>query len=301
MKILITGGTGFIGRQLCRKLLDRGDELTVLSRSHDQVKSHCGASVTPLASLTTLTAADTFDAIVNLAGAPIADMRWSDKRKTGLIESRIGITHQLIDYIKRTEQKPTCLISGSAVGYYGDSGDQLLDEASPFHDEFTHRLCRDWEAAAIEAEQEGLRVCLLRTGLVVGRNGGFLSKMLLPFRLCLGGRLGDGKQWMSWIHMDDLVGLILFLLDHAELSGPFNGTAPNPVTNSEFTRTLAKSLQRIAFLPIPAATLRIAMGEMSRLLLTGQRVLPKRALDAGFEFRFTRLGPALNDVLKKSR
>lgn len=297
MNILITGGSGFIGSQLCKKLLERNDQLTVLSRSPDSVKSRCGASITPLASLAALTAEDKFDAIINLAGEPIADARWSDQQKSALIESRIGTTHQLINYIKRAKQKPECLISGSAVGYYGDGGDQPLDENSPFHDEFTHRLCRDWEAAAHEAEQQGVRVCLLRTGLVVGRNGGFLSKMLLPFKLCLGGRLGDGKQWMSWIHLFDLIAMILFLLDHHELHGPFNGTAPEPVNNADFTRSLAKTLHRIAPFPIPAITLRIAMGEMSRLLLTGQRVLPKRALDAGFEFKFTRLESALDETL----
>ncbi|MCF6282973.1 MAG: TIGR01777 family oxidoreductase [Candidatus Polarisedimenticolaceae bacterium] len=299
MKILITGGTGFIGTPLCHKLLAAGHTLTVLSRSASRVKERCGRSVTALQSLESLSAEDSFDAIINLAGEPIADARWSEARKVQLMESRIGITQQLIDYIKRAKQKPSVLISGSAVGYYGDSGDQPLDESSPFHDEFTHHLCHDWEAAASKAEAEGVRLCLLRTGLVVGRNGGFLAKMLLPFKLCLGGRLGDGKQWMSWVHLDDLVNLILHLLNHSELDGPFNGTAPNPVSNAEFTRTLAHSLHRIAPIPIPAITLKVAMGEMSRLLLTGQRVMPKRALDSGFKFQFEQLSSALNDVLNR--
>jgi uncharacterized protein (TIGR01777 family) len=297
MKILITGGSGFIGRSLCQQLLERGDELTVLSRSPSNIASRCGKTVHALSSLDELKPDDHFGAIINLAGEPIADARWSDQKKGQLRESRIDITHQLIDYIKRAKQKPQTLISGSAVGYYGDSGDALLDEQSPFHDEFTHQLCRDWETAASEAAELGVRVCLLRTGLVVGRKGGFLSKMLLPFKLCLGGRLGDGKQWMSWIHINDLVNLILHLLDNSELSGPFNGTAPTPVNNAEFTRTLGRSLHRITPFPIPALTLKIAMGELSRLLLTGQRVIPKKALDSGFSFQFNDLESALNEVI----
>ncbi len=297
MKILMTGGTGFIGSLLCQQLLERGDELTVLSRTPSHIATRCGKTVHALSSLNELKSDDHFDVLINLAGEPIADARWSDRQKEQLRESRIGITQQLIDYIKRAKQKPQTLISGSAVGYYGDSGDALLDEQSPFHDEFTHQLCRDWEAVACKATELGVRVALLRTGLVVGKNGGFLSKMLLPFKLCLGGRLGDGRQWMSWIHINDLVNLILYLIDHTELSGPINGTAPEPVNNAEFTRLLGRSLHRITPFPIPAITLKIAMGELSGLLLTGQRVVPKKALDAGFIFQFKTLESALEEVL----
>ena len=296
MKILITGGTGFIGSLLCRKLQALGHQLVVLSRSPGKVSDRCGSAVAAITSMDEVESHTKIDAIFNLAGEPIADSRWSEEKKRLLFESRLGITQQLIDYIERAKVKPGHLISGSAVGYYGDGGDQPLDEDSPFHDEFTHQLCQQWEQRALLAEQQGVKVSIVRTGLVVGRDGGFLQQMLPAFRLGFGGRMGSGRQWMSWVHIEDLTALLIYLLEKG-LDGIFNGTAPEPVTNAEFTRVLARCLNRPALLPMPAVMLQLAFGEMSRLLLTGQRVLPKRALDAGFEFRLGDLDAALQEAL----
>ena len=293
MKILITGGTGFIGSALCRSLLTQGHQLTVLSRRPNEVGRLCGVAVTPLADLAELSATDYFDALINLAGMPIADRRWSEKRKQLLWESRVTLTEQLVAYINRADVKPDVLVSGSAVGYYGDRGEEVVDEESDGGDDFAHRLCAAWE----EAEQAGVRVALLRTGLVIGPDGGFLARMLLPFKLGLGGRLGDGQQWMSWIHRDDLIAMIERLLNSPHLHGPFNGTAPAPVTNQMFSQTLAKVLHRPALLPVPTWLLKTALGELSTLLLGGQRVMPRRFQDDGFRFRFETLESALADVV----
>ena len=297
MKILITGGTGFIGKELCKRLLQRGEAPTVLSRRPETVGERCGDQVAGLGSMAALTADDHFDAVINLAGEPIADARWTERRKRLLWESRVTLTEQLVDYIARAQMKPQVLISGSAVGYYGDGGDRLLDEASAYTDDFSHRLCAAWEQAALEAGDQGVRVCILRTGLVVGKNGGFLQRMLPPFKMGLGGRLGDGRQWMSWVHRNDLIRMIEHLLDSPGSSGAYNGTAPHPVTNREFTRTLAKVLKRPALLPVPATVLKVALGELSVLLLGGQRVVPKRFLEERFQFEVDTLEQALTDVL----
>ncbi len=299
MKILITGGTGFIGRQLCRLLTDQNHSVTVLSRDPVAGARIIGEKINFITSLDTLSSADYFDAIINLAGAPIFGGRWTEKRKRIIRDSRIQTTAKLIDFIKKSDQKPGVLISGSAIGYYGDQGDAVVDETAVGHDEFSHRLCRDWEAEAEKARQHGVRVCILRTGLVTGKAGGFLAPMILPFRLGLGGRLGSGKQWMSWIHIDDHIAMVRLLLEDSTLEGIFNATAPNPVTNQEFTKTLARLLRRPALLPVPAGLLRLLLGEMSDLLLGGQRVMPVRFQQAGFPFRYPRLDPALRQVILK--
>jgi uncharacterized protein len=298
MKILITGGTGFIGHTLCPALLAAGHTVTVYSRYPGKVPINLGDQVTPLYSLQGLTDSDHFDAIINLAGAPIFGGRWTDERKQVLLDSRIGTTQQLVKFIARCETKPEVFLSGSAIGYYGNQGDTVLDETSPWYDDFGHQLCDEWEQEAEKAKQHGVRVCLLRTGLVVGKNGGFLQPMILPFKLGLGGRLGSGLQWMPWIHIDDHVAICLALLDNAELEGQFNLTAPNPVTNKVFAQTLASALHRPAILPAPAWALKLLLGEMSELLLGSQRVIPKRMLDSGFQFKFTELEAALGDVVE---
>lgn len=298
MKILITGGTGFIGQTLCPTLLAAGHSLTVLSRTPDKVTKIFANQVTPIGSLQTLADSDYFDAIINLAGAPIFGGRWSEKRKQILRHSRLDITQGLVDYIARAEKKPAVFLSGSAIGFYGDQGDTVVDENSAAHDEFGHRLCAEWEQEAEKARAYDVRVCLLRTGLVIGKHGGFLQPMLLPFKLGLGGRLGSGNQWMSWIHISDHVAICKKLLEDTSLTGKFNLTAPNPVTNQEFTKTLARLLNRPAILPVPAWALKLMLGEMSQLLLGSQRVIPKRILEAGFQFTFTNLEDALKDVLQ---
>lgn len=302
MNILITGGTGFIGQALARQLLKSGHSLIILSRDAEKVSSLFDQSIKAIEDMAELNESTTIDAIINLAGAPIADSRWSDKRKKILTDSRIGTTEKLLDYINNARIKPKVLINGSAIGFYGDQADKILDERSGFKGDFAHQLCAEWERAACKAAEHGVRVCLLRIGLVIGRKinnrGGFLQRMLLPFKLFLGGRIGDGKQWMSWVHRDDLVAMIEMLLNADELSGVFNGTAPNPVTNQSFTDTLAKVLQRPAVFPLPAILLKSAMGEMASLLLGGQRVIPKRFVDEGYHFKFTSLEQALKDVIR---
>ena len=296
MQALITGGTGLIGSALCRRW-QADHQITVLSRRPASVAKICGNQVSAVSSLNQLSSDHCFDVVINLAGEPIADRRWSDKRKQALRESRIGITRQLLAYFERAKTKPSVLINASAVGYYGDRGDCILDENSDAKNDFAHQLCRDWEEEAVKAAEFGIRVCILRLGLVVAEDGGFLKRLLLPYRLGLGGRIGSGDQWMSWVHRDDVLGLIHYLISHQVLNGVFNATAPQPVTNNQFTRNLARQLHRPAIFPVPAWFLNQALGEMSTLLLGGQRVLPSRAQQAGFEFRYKTLNKALESVL----
>lgn len=298
MKILVTGGTGFIGRFVCKNLVQQGHELTVLSRRPNEVKSVCGQETTAIGSLEELTPYTIFHAIINLAGEPIANARWTTARKKALRDSRIGVTDQLIEFITQAETKPGVLVSGSAIGFYGDQSDSILDEQSGYFDDFSHRLCTEWEQSANQAADLGVRVCILRTGLVIGKQGGFIQRMLLPFKLGLGGKIGTGRQWMSWIHRADLVAIIELMLNSSDMNGIYNGTAPNPVTNLEFTRSLATTLKRPALLPVPGLLLKLMLGEMSELLLGGQRVMPKRLEAQGYKFRFDTLGEVLNDVLE---
>jgi len=297
--ILITGGTGLIGRQLCKALLAEGHELTVLSRNPASVPAKCGARVHAMAGLDEWRSGQTFDAVVNLAGEPIVDARWTAQRKQVLWDSRVTLTENLVQHIAAARHKPGVLLSGSAAGYYGNRGDAALDESAAAGEDFAAQLCKAWEAAALAAGASGVRVCLLRTGLVLSRHGGLLGRMLLPFKLGLGTRLGDGKQWMSWIHIDDYVRMLLGLLRDAQASGPYNMTAPQPVANKEFTATLAKVLHRPAPFIAPARLLKSVMGERACLLLEGQRVLPKKMELAGYRFAFTNLADALHDLIDK--
>jgi uncharacterized protein (TIGR01777 family) len=297
MKILITGGTGFIGRTLCHRLLDSGHELIVLSRRPEQVTRLCGEAVTAISDLEDLSAEEAINAIINLSGEGIADRLWTKKRKQELLDSRINITNELITYVARARQKPSIMISGSAVGYYGSNGESETDETTDNPDDFAQQLCKQWEAAAEVVKQHGVRLCILRIGLVIGRDGGFVKRMLLPFKLGLGGRLGDGQQWMSWIHKEDLITIIETLLNAAELEGIFNATAPQPVTNAEFTACLAKNLHRPAIFPVPAFVLKMLLGEMSELLLDGQKILPDRLIEQEFSFQYKSLDSALKAIL----
>jgi len=297
MNILMTGGTGFIGSALTKELVNQGHSVTVLSRNPDKVAKLCGSGVQALGSLSLINANDRYQAIVNLAGAPIVGARWSQARKQEIRDSRIGLTEQLITCIARMEIKPELLISGSAIGYYGNQGDTVLSEQATPYEDFSQQLCADWEAAAKQAEQFGVRVCLIRTGLVIAGAGGFLQQMLLPFRLGLGGRLGDGRQWMSWIHRQDWIHIALAMMADASMHGAYNATAPNPVTNAEFTRILAQCLNRPALLPVPALVLKMMLGEMSQLLLGSQRVVPERLLAQGFKFHYDDLAAALHEAL----
>ncbi|MEQ6918711.1 TIGR01777 family oxidoreductase [Halomonas aquatica] len=300
MRVLITGGSGFVGQRLCRRLKEAGHRLLVVSREPDKVRDRLPEGSDIRRSV--LDFVDTPpDAIVNLAGESIAGRRWSEEQKERLIDSRVNITGDLVTLCEQLQstqgRTPKVMVSASAMGYYGDQGDREVTEQTPPHDEFAHRLCKRWEDAASAAEKFGVRVALLRIGLVLDAGGGSLKKMLPPFKMGLGGRFGDGKQFMPWIHREDLVSAILFLLERPDLEGPFNGSAPHPVTNAEFTRILAKQLGRPALMPMPAIALETAFGEMSRLLLTGADMRPARLLEAGFEFRFPTLDKALAAIL----
>ncbi|WP_060483306.1 TIGR01777 family oxidoreductase [Pseudomonas sp. NBRC 111119] len=297
MHILLTGGTGLIGRHLCRHWLAQGHRLTVWSRRPDQVPALCGKGVRGIARLEQLPADEPLDAVVNLAGAPIADRPWTASRRSVLWASRITLTEQLLAWLGSREQRPQVLISGSAVGWYGDGGErELTEEYPPVREDFASQLCIAWEEAAQRSQAQGIRVVLVRTGLVLASDGGFLSRLRLPFKLGLGGPLGNGRQWMPWIHIDDQVALIDFLLQHGEASGPYNACAPEPVRNRDFARALGKALHRPAVLPVPALLLKAGLGEMSSLLLGGQRARPARLLAAGFSFRFDDLQSALGNL-----
>lgn len=295
MKILITGGTGFIGTALCQQLLQKNHDISVLSRHPKSVQNINGKTINTLA-FEQLKPDDNWQAIINLAGAPIFASRWTDARKQIMRDSRIKLTLQLVEYMAKMDNKPQVFLSGSAIGYYGNQGDQILTEQSTIRRDFSQQLCQDWEAAALQAQALGIRVCLIRTGLVIAEHGGLLQRMLPAFKLCLGGPIGDGRQWMSWIHRQDWLNIAELLLN-SELQGAFNATAPNPVTNNEFTQTLANRLHRPAILPMPASFLKLLLGEMSELVLGSQRVLPERLLVAGYKFQYTELNDALTAAL----
>ena len=294
MNILLTGGTGLIGRALCRALLNAGHSLTVFSRRPATVEARCGAAVRAIGSLDEWLPGDHYDAVINLAGEPIVGARWSARRKETLRDSRVTLTATLRKKIAEAETQPEVLLSGSAVGIYGDGGERELDESAPTSaNDFGARLCAEWEREAHAAAAGGVRTCLLRTGLVLSGEGGMLRQLLTPFKLGLGARIGDGRQWMSWIHIDDQVAIILKLLNEPHLHGAFNLCAPNPVRNADFTRALAAAVKRPAFLFAPAFVLNAALGESAGLLLGGQKAAPGKLLSCGYRFRYPDLDAAL--------
>lgn len=299
MRVLVTGGSGFIGQALCESLVREGHQVAVLSRSPIQV-----ARLLPKTVNLQPTLAGFFDfapeAIVNLAGEPIANARWTEARKNKLLASRIQTTEHVVAFIQSLPQKPRVLISASAMGYYGDRGDEEITEESSGAGGFSHELCARWEAAALEAESQVERVCLMRIGLVLDQPGGLLDRMVLPFKLGIGGRFGSGEQYMPWIHRQDMVRIIEFLLASDDARGIYNASAPNPVSNQVFSQTLAEVLHRPCFFPVPASVLKLAFGEMAELMLEGVRMMPKRLLEAGFDFNHPRLKEALLAILKKS-
>jgi uncharacterized protein (TIGR01777 family) len=237
--------------------------------------------------------------VINLAGEPIVGKRWTPEQKRKIAESRVGATRTLVSAIRETQRKPAFLINASAIGFYGPQGEGKLTEESPRGNDFLSETCQAWEAEALKAEEAGVRVIRLRIGIVLEKGGGALGKMLMPFQWGLGGPLGSGKQWMSWIHRDDLIGLIHFLIGRKETQGAVNATAPHPVTMEEFTRTLGRVLGRPAFFRVPGFVLKTLLGEMADVLLTGQRGVPKRALASGYSFKFPQLEKALAEIVGK--
>lgn len=296
MHILITGGTGFIGTQISRYFLKLGYQVTILSRNLYKGNNN-SESLNFITELSNTTIP--YEVIINLAGESLSKKRWNTKVKNDIYESRIKTTNKIIDYIKIADVKPQLLISGSAIGFYGSSPDETFTENSePADKGFTHTLCYNWEKIALQASQFGVRVCLIRTGIVLGKEGGVLKEMLIPFKLGLGAQMGNGKQWMSWIHMDDVIKSIEYLMNHPDLNGPFNLTSPQPVTNKLFTKELAKSLKRPSILIFPNFIVKIIFGEMGEcLLLKGQKVIPERLINAGYSFKYPKLKDALKNIL----
>ncbi len=303
MKILVTGSTGLVGRALVSALAKEGHSACRLVRPETNANDDAGgfnvvwnpktgelggAAVGP-------------DAVVHLSGASIAQGRWTAKRKEELRASRVDVTRALIEAIGRMNAKPAVFVSASAIGYYGNRGDEVLTEESPAGEGFLADIAKAWEAEALKAEAWRTRVVLARFGIILAKHGGALSKMLTPFRMGLGGRLGSGKQWMSWIALEDVIGILKRAISDAAVSGAVNVVAPEPVTNVEFTKELARALHRPAILPAPSFALRLALGrEMADALLTGsQRVIPKKLQQVGYAFRYPILNSTLNAILSK--
>jgi uncharacterized protein (TIGR01777 family) len=287
--VLLTGGTGLIGRHLVHKLKDRY-KLTVISRDPKRAYRLLGEQITAV-TLEDLAGVDDYDIIINLAGEPIADKRWTDAQKERICRSRWDITERLVNLINSALTPPEAFISGSAIGYYGRQDDTSISEDfTDFHEEFSRDICAKWEEIANKANT---RVCILRTGVVLADDGGALVKMLMPFRLGLGGPIGDGKQFMSWIHIEDMVRGIEFLMNNSECSGPFNFTSPKPASNAFFAHKLCKRLERPCIFTTPNFAIKLLMGESSDLVIHGQKVIPTRLETAGFHFSY----PILVDAL----
>ncbi len=300
MHVLITGGTGFIGAALCRALVARGDRVSVWTRSAAAAAARVPPGVRTVEALSQLVG-DPVDAVVNLAGESLASARWSPAHLQRCLDSRVRTTRRLLEWMQ-AGARPRTLISGSAIGWSGARGDEVLDEGAAAGDdgEFTVRLCRAWEAEALKAESMGVRCCRLRIGIVLERDGGSLAEMVPPFRLGLGGPMGSGRQGMSWIHRADLVAMILWLLDTDSARGVYNGTAPQPVDNRSFARALGRALRRPAILPMPGFALKAIVGGMAQLVLSGQHVVPHRALVQGFTFRYPDLDSALAAIFREA-
>ena len=298
MKIFITGGTGLVGSHLIPRLLQENHTVTVLSRNIEKAQAILGNNLEFCDSLERLTSLDEYDAVINLAGEPIAGKRWTELQKQRLCQSRWQITKKLTQLIKAGENPPQIFISGSAIGYYGNKEDIIITEDTEPHEEFTNKLCKAWEAFAMEAESSKTRVCLLRTGIVLSSKGGMLAKILPIFKLGLGGTMGSGKQYISWIHIEDMVGIINFLLTAPHVKGAVNMTSPSPVTNKEFSKTLAKVLKRPCIFNVPSVIISLFMGEASTLLLDGQRAIPKKLELNKYQFRYKDIQSALVNILR---
>ena len=295
MRLVIAGGTGFIGSALSARLSELGHSLTLLTRSSAPAGSRPNVkwlTWNPGSPGAWEAAVNGSNGVINLAGTAIA-RRWTKRHKEAIASSRVQSTRALVQAIGKAGEKPKWLINASAIGYYGPHGNETLSEEAGAGSDFLSRVCVAWEREAGKAEDYGLRVVRLRTGIVLGKGGGALAKMALPFKLFLGGPLGDGNQPMSWIHLEDEIGLILFLLEHPEARGAINATAPNPTTMSEFCKTLGDVLNRPSWAPVPAFALRLVLGEMADMLLNGQRVLPTQALKLGYAFKYPTLREAL--------
>lgn len=302
MKALVTGATGFVGPWLLRLL----DNPVVVTRSPDRARHLLGNLAGPIYKWNPMKdplspeALDGVDVVFHLAGESVAEGRWTKEKKSRIRDSRILGTRHVVQGMSQSSQKPAILVSASAVGFYGDRGDEELTESAQPADNFLADVCVEWEREAMAAQQHGVRVVSARTGIVLGSHGGALSKMLTPFRLGLGGPLGSGKQWMPWVHVSDLARLYVHAAETGSIHGPMNAVGPHPVRNSEFTKALGRQLHRPAFMPAPYIGLRILFGEFAQILFDSQRVIPKVATDSGFTFNYPEIESAFRDILGKA-
>jgi uncharacterized protein (TIGR01777 family) len=306
MRVFVTGGTGLIGTRLVQKLLSRGDSVQLLTRQSAAVVQGRFPDVEvvhgdPMQPGPWQDALGSCDGVIHLVGENIFNRRWNDQFKELLVDSRIVSTSNVVAALSRqasrSDGSPKVLVSAAAIGWYGPRGDEELDETAPPGDDFLAKLCVDWENEAAAGEKAGIRVARVRVGVVLDRAGGALRQMLTPFKWCVGGKVGSGRQYMSWIHHADMVALFLFALDNAAATGPLNGTAPKPVTNYDFTKALGRALGRPTIFPIPRFAMRLRFGEVANILTTGQRVLPKKPLALGYSFQFSDIDAALTDIL----
>lgn len=297
MNILITGGRGFIGKPLCRELVSSGHNVLITTRRNSTSKDMLTWDTKTLLPSDIIS---NIDAVINLAGESIASGRWTKKRKELILSSRINTTRALVESMQNANPKPKILISASAIGYYGPHGDEYVTEDTPSGTDFIAGVCKTWEAEALKAQKLGLRVVLLRIGVVLEADGGALTRMVIPFKFFLGGPVGTGKQWFSWIHRDDVVGIIKYSLENESISGPVNLTAPEPVTNKEFSSALGEALGRPSCFAVPGFIVKLTLGELGGVLLTGQRVLPEKALKAGYQFKYPEVNGALRAIFTTS-
>jgi len=301
MKTLVTGGTGFVGRRLISKLSDP----IVVTRNAAKAQAALGGGNGQVLEWDVATPGATLEqpvdchAVVNLMGESIAEGRWTEEKKKRIRDSRVLGTRNLVDSLVKSGRLPEVFVSASAVGFYGDPGDEVVTEQHAGGNGFLPEVCQEWEAEALRIGDHGVRVVLIRIGIVLGKEGGALEKMLPLFRWGLGGKLGDGTQWMPWIHVEDLTNLIKWSIDTDQVSGPVNGVAPNPVRNADFTRGLASAVGRPAVLPAPKFGLRLALGEFAESLFFSQRVVPEKALNNGFNFQFADLDTALSEIVSR--
>ena len=304
MNIVVAGGTGFIGSALCHSLVGEGHRVSILTRRPEQVSHRGDVSINwvPWNGEDTGPWEQVLEgahAIINLAGYPIADARWTNARKQLLTSSRVLTTRSLVKALSQRSSKPATFINASGIGYYGASDDRRLDEGASRGQGFLTDLCLAWEAEALRATEFGARVVILRTGMVLEQDGGALPKMLLPFRFFAGGPIKPGSQWVSWIHRRDHIGMILWALTTPTVSGPINAVAPNPVTMNTFCEVLGRVLHRPSWLPVPGIALNILLGELGTLMTTGQRVIPAKAMEGGYTFQYPTLEPALRAILAR--
>ncbi|MEC4984640.1 MAG: TIGR01777 family oxidoreductase [Oscillatoria sp. PMC 1068.18] len=308
MKVAITGGTGFVGTRLVEKLNSQGEQILILTRNETRAKRIFPASAyqnieiveyTPQESGDWQRAIAGCDAVVNLAGEPIADERWTPQVKQKILQSRQLGTRKIVEAISKAEPKPSVLVNASAIGYYGTSETATFNENSPPGNDFLAEVCQAWEAEAEKVKPAGVRLAILRLGIVLG-DGGALAKMLTPFKLYAGGPIGDGKQWFSWIHREDLVNLIITALNNQNIQGTFNATAPNPVRMNQLCQALGEVMNRPSWLPVPGIALELLLGEGSKLVLEGQEVIPKQTQATGFEYQYPTIKPALAQIVANS-